>query len=53
MKVYLVDGPPVAARPFEDPGEMADKLSPENVEIDWAALARPLETGEIKPVAAE
>lgn len=42
MKVKLVDGPPVAARTFEDPGEMADKLSPEDVEIVREIFNTPL-----------
>ncbi|KCZ90730.1 ferritin-like domain-containing protein [Hyphomonas johnsonii] len=33
MKVHLVSGPPTTARTFDDPGDLADKLSPEDVEI--------------------
>lgn len=42
MKVRLVDQAPVDVRNFEDPGEMADKLSPEDVEIIREIFNTPL-----------
>lgn len=42
MKVKLVSGPPTAPRSFEDPGELADKLTPEDVEIVREIFNTPL-----------
>ena len=42
MKVHLVDAPPTDVRTFEDPGELADKLTPEDVEIIREIFNTPL-----------
>ena len=42
MKVTLVDGPPQDVRTFDDPGELADRLSPEDVEIVREIFNTPL-----------
>ena len=42
MKVRLVDAPPTDVRTFEEPGELADKLSPEDVEIVREIFKTPL-----------
>jgi hypothetical protein len=42
MKVKLVSGPPTTARTFKAPGELADKLSPEDVEIVREIFKTPL-----------
>ncbi len=42
MKVNLVDHPPRDIRTFGDPGELADKLSPEDVEIVREIFNTPL-----------
>jgi P-aminobenzoate N-oxygenase AurF len=42
MKVHLVSGPPTETRHFKDPGELADKLTPEDVEIVREIFNTPL-----------
>src|SRR3990167_8677197 len=42
MKVKLVSGPPTQPRTFEDPGELADKLTPRDVEIVREIFNTPL-----------
>lgn len=42
MKVRLVDAPPTEVRTFDDPGELADKLTPEDVEIVREIFNTPL-----------
>ena len=42
MKVRLVDAPPSQPRTFEDPGELADKLTPDDVEIVREIFNTPL-----------
>lgn len=42
MKVRLVDQPPGNVRTFDDPGELADKLTPEDVEVVREIFNTPL-----------
>ena len=42
MKVRIVDSPPTEPRTFDDPGELADKLSPQDVEIVREIFNTPL-----------
>ncbi|MBL4619501.1 MAG: ferritin-like domain-containing protein [Marinicaulis sp.] len=42
MKVQIVDSPPTEPRTFDDPGELADKLSPQDVEIVREIFNTPL-----------
>ncbi|OAB55623.1 ferritin [Phormidium willei BDU 130791] len=42
MKVKLVDHPPSEPRTFDDPGELADKLSPDDIEVVREIFSTPL-----------
>jgi hypothetical protein len=42
MRVKLVSGPPTQARTFKEPGELADKFSPQDVEIVREIFKTPL-----------